>query len=224
MRIIGAGFGRTGTASMQAALETLGFAPCYHMREVFPRPDHALLWERAARGERVDFETLFDGWQATVDWPACTFYRELTEIFPTAKVLLNVRDPERWYESCLNTIYPATAGRFADPRAAHPTPAPEGGENAETAARMINRLIWQGTFDGRFEDRAHAIDVFNRHIDEVTRTIPAERLLVYDVKHGWAPLCAFLDVPVPSDTPFPHLNDTASFQQRSRPQEEERSK
>ena len=67
MKIIGAGFGRTGTMSLKAALEELGYGPCYHMTEVFEHPDeHAPLWEAAARGEPIDWEELFAGYQATV--------------------------------------------------------------------------------------------------------------------------------------------------------------
>ncbi|HLZ09370.1 MAG TPA: sulfotransferase, partial [Chloroflexota bacterium] len=111
MKLIGAGFGRTGTASLQLALNTLGYGPCYHMLEVFKNPEHVAFWDRASRGEKVDFATFFENWTSTVDWPACTFYKELMEIYPSAKVLLSLRDPERWYASCRNTIYPATTGK-----------------------------------------------------------------------------------------------------------------
>lgn len=215
LKLIGAGFGRTGTMSMKAALETLGLVPCYHMMEVFAHPEDALVWERAARGESVDFAALLKDWVATVDWPGCTFYRELMDIFPNAKVLLNVRDPDRWYESCRNTIYPMTVIKPTDLPEQLPELSPDGTLNPVLAPRrMINRLIWEKTFDNRFEDRAYALDVFNRHLEAVKQHVPPERLLVFDVKEGWEPLCAFLGVPVPSDQPFPRLNDTASFHER----------
>jgi hypothetical protein len=78
---------------------------------------------------------------------------------------------------------------------------------------MINTLIWQGTFGGAFEDKQRAISTFERHIQEVKDRVPGERLLVYDVKEGWEPLCRFLHVAVPADKPFPHLNDTSAFHQ-----------
>jgi hypothetical protein len=78
---------------------------------------------------------------------------------------------------------------------------------------MSDELIWRRTFGGRFEDRAHAIETFERHTEEVRQGVPAERLLVFEVGQGWEPLCAHLGVPVP-DEPFPHLNDTASFRAR----------
>jgi hypothetical protein len=76
---------------------------------------------------------------------------------------------------------------------------------------MVRRAILSDTFDNRFEDKAHTIGVFNRHVQEVREAIAPERLLVFDVREGWEPLCRFLGVPVPSE-PFPRLNDTASTQ------------
>lgn len=204
IQVIGAGLGRTGTLSLKAALEELGFGKCYHMVEVFGRMEDARVWDAAARGEPVDWDALFDGYRSTVDWPSCAFYRELMEKYPDAKVVLTVRDPEKWYESARNTIY---AVRTAFPKwmaALRPGMSDFG--------KMVDRVVWDGTFQGRFEDRAFAIDVFNRHIEQVRQTVPADRLLVFEVREGWGPLCTFLGVPVPEGKPFPHLNDTADFQ------------
>jgi hypothetical protein len=209
MRLIGAGFGRTGTKSLQAALEELGLKPCYHMTEVFQNPTHMELWTDAAEGRPVDWKRLFQGYEATVDWPACAFYKELMEAFPDAKVLLSVRDPEKWYESAFNTIY-GIAHRFPFSVLKHVIPA------ARRMSRMVNGIIWKGTFQGRFEDKQYAIEVFNKHIEDVKKHVPADRLLVYEVKEGWEPLCRFLGVPVPQDKPFPRLNDTADFQRMIR--------
>ena len=199
LKVIGAGFGRTGTKSLQAALEQLGFAPCYHMTEVIKNSDDVDLWYAASCGEPVQWERIFKDYQATVDWPGCTFYRELMQAYPQAKVVLSVRDPQRWYESAYETIYKAPQ---------QPLFMLIGSlvSRVRRMRRMAYSVIWDGTFDGQFEDQAHAIRVFNEHIEAVKRTVPAERLLVYSVKEGWEPLCAFLDVPVPA-TAFPHLND-----------------
>lgn len=210
LKIIGAGFGRTGTRSLKEALEILGFGPCYHMVEAFEHPEHVPAWNAATRGEPVDWKKLFHDYQATVDWPACTFYQQLMDVYPDAKVLLSVRDPEKWYESVSSTIYQASR-RSRSPfapllmqvvRLVRPGVA--------VIIPMINRLIWEGTFQGRFEDKDYALSVFNRHNEEVKNYVPPEKLLVYSVKEGWEPLCAFLDVPVP-DVPFPHLNDRENF-------------
>ena len=89
MKVIGAGFGRTGTASLKAALEELGFGPCYHMTEVFANPEHVDFWLAAWRGESVHWEGVLGSYEASVDWPACTFYAELMQRHPDAKVLLS---------------------------------------------------------------------------------------------------------------------------------------
>jgi hypothetical protein len=204
MKVIGAGFGRTGTMSLKVALEQLGYGPCYHMVELFEHPNHVERWEAAVRGEPVDWEQMFAGYRATVDWPGAAFYKELVEVYPEAKVLLSVRDPERWYESTKNTIY-ATMNPSSEMIAAV-GPAP----------RLNNELIWKRTFGENFEDRQYAIGVFERHNEEVKRHVPAERLLVYKVKEGWEPLCEFLGVEAPKSKTFPHLNDTDSFQRMVR--------
>ena len=200
MEIIGAGFGRTGTMSLKVALEQLGYGPCYHMVELFEHPEHVEQWETAVRGEPVDWEEMFAGYLATVDWPGAAFYKELMEAHPEARVLLSVRDPHRWYESTKNTIY-ATVN-----------PSPEMIAAVGPAPRLNNELIWKRTFGENFEDRQHAIEVFERHNEEVKEHVPADQLLVYEVKEGWEPLCDFLGIETPKGKPFPHLNDTDSFQ------------
>jgi hypothetical protein len=200
MRVIGAGFGRTGTLSLKAALEALGLGPCYHMVSVFEHPDHIALWQGAAEGNPIDWGALFTGFASVVDWPATAFYETLMARYPEAKVILTERDPDKWYESVINTVHRVTM-----------EPAPP---EALAHRRMVDTIVWTGTFGGRFTDKAHAIDVYRRHNAEVRRRVPADRLLVFEVKNGWEPLCRFLDVPAPSDEPFPHLNDTHSFLQR----------
>ncbi len=197
--IVGAGFGRTGTLSMHATLEQLGFQRCYHMMEVSKTPSHAEQWHGAAKGEAVDWDALLAGYRATVDWPACYFWRELSARYPNAKVLLTVRPAERWYRSMASTIYISMN---------RPPPADDPATQVRRA--MARELILERTFGGRFEDEAYAISVYEAHIAEVRREVPAERLIVYETGSGWEPLCAGLGVPVP-DTPFPHVNTTAEF-------------
>jgi Sulfotransferase domain len=202
IQVIGAGLGRTGTLSLKAALEELGFAGCYHPLRVFASMDQARTWDAAARGKPVDWDRLFAGYRATVDLPGCVFYRELMENYPQAKVILTVRDPERWYDSVRQTIH------FAN--ATFPRWALLLSPRMFVFQQMLDRL-WDRLFGGRFEDRAFAIDVFNRHNEQVRRDVPPHRLLVYEIGQGWGPLCAFLEVPIPEGKPFPHLNDAASF-------------
>jgi hypothetical protein len=208
LRLIGAGFGRTGTASLKAALEALGFGPCYHMFEVVGRPDRIALWDDIARGKPVDWRQVFAGYQATVDWPGCAFYEQLMDVYPDAKVLLTVRDPDQWYDSVRATIY--RTRDLARQGADSGVPLPR-----VLQAQMVTELIWKQTFADRFEDRAYALDVFRRHIEQVKQRVPPEKLLVYDVSEGWEPLCAFLGVAAPKDQPFPSLNDRATFLART---------
>lgn len=199
LSIVGAGFGRTGTLAAKLALEKLGFNPCYHMIEVFSRPTHVAMWTKAAAGQPVDWDVLFEGFAATVDWPACYFWRELVAHYPAAKVLLTVRDPERWYESARNTIF-----------AAMTQPIPGDNPLVQAQRDMAARIVVTNTFGGRIDDRAHAIAVYQRHNETVRRAIPPDRLLVFDVAQGWEPLCRFLDRPIPAE-PFPRVNSTSDF-------------
>jgi Sulfotransferase domain len=84
----------------------LGHGRCYHMFEVRDHPAYVPLWNQVADGRRDLWDTIFDGYSATVDWPGCRFWRELMDYYPAAKVVLTARDPDRWYKSVSNTIYP----------------------------------------------------------------------------------------------------------------------
>lgn len=203
LSVIGAGFGRTGTLSLKSALEMLGTGRCYHMVEVFANPSHVPVWRDATEGRFVDWNDLFAGYGATVDWPACAFWRELTAHWPEAKVILTERDPERWYESVRETIYLALTREIP----------PEAPEHARAHQAMVRRLILERTFDDRFEDREHAIAAYRRHNEAVKRSVPPERLLVFDVAEGWEPLCRFLGRPLP-EAPFPRVNSADEFRQR----------
>jgi Sulfotransferase domain len=207
MRVIGSGFGRTGTLSLQAALQQLGFDPCYHMLEVGRTRGHPRKWLAIARGEAPDWRVLFEGFEATVDFPACLFYADLMREFPDAKVVHTVRNVDDWYRSTFETLYQA---RTVVPRLLMRSIRTIG-----DVFEMVERLIWDGVFEGRFDDPRRAKEIFNEHTVQVCNTVPAERLLVYDVRDGWAPLCQFLRVPVPS-TAFPNINDRASMVRRLR--------
>ncbi|MDF5757106.1 sulfotransferase family protein [Spongiactinospora sp. TRM90649] len=207
MRVIGAGIGRTGTLSLKAALERLGFGPCFHGRHVLDHPDRLAMWQDAADGRAVDWRALFAGYDSSMDWPGAAFWRELAATFPEAGVILTVRDPQAWYDSVARTIYPMF-GASSDPRAKEALRVVPG---LDVMTAFTRRLIWDGPFfGGRFEDRDHAIAVFETHNAAVRAEIPPERLLVVEPGSGWEPLCAFLGVQVP-DEPFPHLNDPEKF-------------
>ncbi len=202
MKVIGAGFGRTGTFSLKLALEQLGFAPCYHMVEVFLHPDHNQVWTDAALGKLVDWKGFLAPYPAGVDWPICHFWRELADGFPDAKFILTEREPEAWYASMSQTILAAMArpGEPEDPvRLAQ--------------MRMGRIIVGDKAFGGRF-DKDHVIATYKAHNAAVKATLPASRLLVTDSPEGWGPLCKFLGVPVP-DAPFPKTNTAAEFRARA---------
>jgi hypothetical protein len=194
LKVIGAGLGRTGTASLKVALEQLLGGRCYHMSECFGNPANPPLWLAAARG-RPDWETIFKGYVATVDYPAGGFWRQLADHYPEAKVLLSVRDADKWFESTRETILSDGI--------------------REIAAMTPDKAFFDETvfkdYVGHFGDRAFITGYFRRHNEAVIAAIPKERLLVYEVGQGWEPLCAFLGLPAP-DAPFPHVNTRADFE------------
>ena len=202
LAVIGAGFGRTGTMSLKLALEHLGLGPCYHMRELLAHPAQDPVWHAATRGERVDWDALFEGYGSAVDWPVAAFWQQLAQHYPHARFILSVRDSQKWHESVLETIFKALSS------------TPDAGEaQARTHRAMTRELILHRTFDGRLDDAAHAIAVYERHNQAVRDGISAHRLLVVEAASGWEPLCAFLDCPVP-DLPYPHSNSREEFHDR----------
>ena len=204
--IIGAGLGRTGTLSVKHALEELGY-PCYHMEEVLRR-GHFKRWLNHATGvNEMAWNEVFRGYKATVDFPACLCFRQLMAEYPEAKVLLTVRDSEGWWRSFSNTLLEGRRvlrssfwlNRFA-------------------RVRLMNRFQDEAVF-WIFGDepigKAQAVRAFEDHNMEVQAAVPADRLLVFNVKEGWGPLCSFLGSEVPSCA-FPHVNDKETFVKRIR--------
>lgn len=197
LKVIGAGVGRTGTYSLKLAINQLGFGPCHHMEEVIINmPRQLPLWQAAAAGN-PDWQAIYDGYPAAVDWPTAGFHRELYAANPTARFILTHRNPDRWVESFLATIYKLLSTSDQAPEPMRPWLA--------MAAAVITKTGFPPGLDA---DRLRA--AFEAHIAAVKATIPASQLLVYEVKEGWEPLCAFLGVPVP-DGPFPRTNDRSEF-------------
>lgn len=188
LKIIGAGMGRTGTASLKVALETLGVGHCYHMSEVLKNPEFIDGWISAAEGN-PDWDKIFSGYAATVDNPGCNYWKELAAYYPEAKVILTTRDANKWFESTNETIHSAEFARYMKN-------SPFG--------EMIQKTMWN-RMENRMQDRAYMVDFFERRSEEIINSISTERLLIYQVSEGWDPLCEFLDVPVP-DAEFPRIN------------------
>jgi len=199
LRVVGAGWGRTGTSSLRLALETLLGAPCYHMTEVRTHPEHVPIWHNAGLGKMPNWNTFFADYTATVDNPAAWFWPELIEAFPDALVLLSVRDPEAWWNSVSQTIYrDGTSSRYSDEHMA-----------MIKAVRAIRGI-------SNHQDRDVAIGEFEAHNAQVRETVPSDRLLVWQPGDGWGPICKALDLPIP-DEPFPHTNTKEEWLSRNLP-------
>lgn len=202
LEVVGAGFGRTGTETLKNALEILGFGPCYHMFEIDKHPEHIEKWNDVrSKGSRQWME-IYRDYSSAVDWPTCAYFEELIEAFPESKVILTVRDPGEWFTSMSKTVFRALS-------------EDEKGLSEKTIElrRMSRALISEGTFKGRLDDRTFCESIYLDHIKSVKSKVPPNRLLVYEVRHGWKPLCTFLDREVPS-TEFPIGNSTQDFERR----------
>jgi hypothetical protein len=198
LRVVGAGLGRTGTTSLKTALEILLKAPCYHMDEVYSHPEHVAVWRAALRGEAADLGGVMEGYAATVDYPAGAFWRDLSSLFPEALVILTVRESaEVWWRSANATIFEKNR-----------QPALPGDPLAKSSGMIAELMSLRFTPD--WNDRDSAMAAYERHNDAVRQGVPPDRLLEWAPDNGWEPLCAALDLPVPS-TAFPHKNSAREF-------------
>lgn len=192
LKVIGTGFGRTGTDSMREALTILGFGPCHHMFEVNENPLQKRLWRALANGAAPDWEQLFAGYASCVDWPSAHYWRELIKIYPQARVILTWRPAEGWWDSYSKTVLQGIL-KGTDPDA------------------LSQTLVARQAMQGRPADRAHVMALYEANVAAVKSLVPADRLLIHSLGDGWAPLCAHLGVPVP-DVPYPSRNSTEAFQ------------
>jgi hypothetical protein len=197
LKIIGSGFGRTGTLSLKRALEQMALGPCHHMEELLAHPQQVDFWQGIVAGRRANWDEVFAGYHSQVDWPGAHVWRDLAAAYPQAKVVHTVRPEEHWWRSFSQTI---GALLISDQQMAAPP-------HIVALTQMATEMIGAQTFGGSLTDKEAALSAYRRRTEEVRATIPPERLLVFDVAEGWQPLCRFLDVPVPV-TPFPHLNST----------------
>jgi hypothetical protein len=200
LRVVGAGLGRTGTASLQLALQQLLDGRCYHMGETFGRPDDIPVWHAAVKGASPDLHAFLAEFVATVDWPACAFWRQLADANPDAIVLLSTRSSaDAWWKSAHDTIFQISK------RELPPDAPPQFAAQIAMAADMFAL-----TFTPGWEDATEAKRAYEAHNAAVRAAIDPARLVDWQPGDGWEPICAALGVPVPSD-PFPHVNTTADF-------------
>jgi hypothetical protein len=212
--IIGSGLGRTGTKSLQTALNMLGFGPCYHMIEVFQDQERKVpQWIDASKavdsGEYADWDAVFDGYRSSVDYPGAAYWRELIAHYPQAKVIHTVRDPEAWFESTQATIF--------RPGGVALSAFVQGGQMAD-----FFRAFIRGELIDHLHDHGFLVDYFRRHTEEVKAAIPSERLLIYEPGQGWEPLCDFLGVAAPPEA-YPSENSRAEFIARRSAMEQEQA-
>ena len=199
LKVIGSGFGRTGTKSLKLALEQLGFTPCHHMVEIRPTPGQVDFWADIAARKPVDWHAVFAGFEAAVDWPSCNYWREMAAAFPEAKVIHTTRPFEQWWQSFSRTIAESLL-----------TDTPTEDPIRLKQRFMVNQIIKMDVFGGEMEDKEVARAAFERREAEVKAGIAPERLLVFTPSDGWEKLCPFLGVPVPG-TDYPFTNTTADF-------------
>ena len=201
LQVIGAGFGRTGTFSIKLALEALGFGPCHHMDDLFASPERLAVWQNVADSTEPEWDSVFTGYASTIDWPSTNYWQALAVAYPDAKILLSVRPAEDWWISFDKTIRKLIESRDQ-----------AKSKHLRAVLDYAHRIIAEDTFAGRMGDRQAALDAYRRRVDEVVASVAGNRLLVFNVKEGWPPLCDFLGVPAPEDA-FPRSNDAVDFWQ-----------
>jgi len=207
LKVIGANFGRTATMSLKQGLEILGFEKCYHMSEVVVHPEHVELWLDAWRGKDI-WKTLFADYQATVDWPAATFWPQLMHVYPEAKIVLSIRDADEWFESARNTIFQSMDSNLL-----------AKDEVLRTRIEMLKEIIVDGTFDGDLTDKDKCIKIYKDNIERCKSEVPSDRLIEFDPSLGWEPLCRGLGCKIPQE-PYPYVNKAAEFAHRWRNQKD----
>lgn len=213
LKIIGSGLGRTGTYSLKLALEHLGFGKCYHMLELFQKPEGVKHFWDAENGNSVNWDELFTGFQSAVDYPVARYYKQLADFYPDAKIIHTIRDPEEWYESAKHTIFMAKnldikrLLKFAInfPFSIH--------QRKRFKVFMYNRNLMDQEFGKDLSDKDKVIKAFIKHTENVKKEIPSERLLLFKSSDGWESLCSFLNVPVPEED-YPNRNSREEFLNR----------
>ncbi len=195
LAVIGAGFGRTGTESMKTALETLGLGPCQHMKVLLADPKQEAYWRKVLQDEQQgklpNWDEAYAEYNSGVDWPTAYYWRQLADYYPNAKILLTLRDADSWYESTANTILKVIK-KLSDPDS------------------IGLKMISEGVFHNRLEDRDYTIALYEKHNAEVRAAFPPERLLEYNLGDGWESLCKFLELPVPNES-YPQSNASDEF-------------
>jgi hypothetical protein len=168
------------------------------MLEVFEHLEDIPAWRAALRGEKVDWDALFDGWVAAVDYPASAFWRDLADAYPDALVVLSLRtDGATWWDSVTATVL-----NSAMPGAPSTRPI----QWKKMVVRLFDRMVPEWRSRNLAAREAAAVRAYEAHTAAVRSAFSGTgRLLEWRATDGWEPLCAALGVPVP-DEPFPRVN------------------
>ncbi|KAI8370637.1 P-loop containing nucleoside triphosphate hydrolase protein [Radiomyces spectabilis] len=203
LKIIGAGLGRTGTHSLCTALEMLGYRTHHGTKLMTGPTEHLDVWMRAKQdpNHEDEWDRVYEGWDAAIDWPTCTFYKEIIEKYPDAKVILTVRSGDSWYDSMCKTIF----------RDIFLVKKEEVPEHVHRVAELCRAIMCDGDtadLENPERTRAKLVKFFDDHVEEVKRTVPADRLLIMELGEGWEKLCPFLGVDIPKE-PYPRTNSSS---------------
>jgi hypothetical protein len=211
IKIIGAGFPRTGTNTLKCALEIIGISKSYHFKDLLLNPENLHYWETLAQTGNTNWEEIYEGYEASVDFPCYPWYKEHMKQYPDAKVILTVRPFDKWYTSVKSTIWTAGPQSISEKISMLiKLPFDPHLRKVIKCIKFVKGFLWEKQFQGRFLDKEFVESIWNQHIEEVIAYVPKEKLLVYDVRNGWAPLCEFLGIPEPAEA-FPHLNKKENF-------------
>lgn len=221
MKVLAMGLPRTGTASMAAALEILGYNNVYHGLKSIDNPDDWKIWDKAASASfptlpsytgkpftQDEWEELFGDCEGTSDMSA-PFGRTIVEAYPEAKVVLVIRDFNGWWKSFNEGVVEGLWGFF--PTISVEYLEPILGSVAGPASRKIIQGFFRSNNPKEFKNLAR--QAYDRHHQEVRDAVPPEQFLEFRLAEGWEPLCAFLDKPVP-EVPFPRINEAAALKEK----------
>jgi hypothetical protein len=205
IQIIGAGLPRTGTMSLKYAIEQLLGGSCYHMHELYRKPEQVGLWNEVLEGETELLTTILGDCCAALDWPVSAVWKGAIELFPDAKVLLSRRASSAdWWESIDQTVWQIIRTqnfRFSNDE-----------DEADAFSKLHQKLTSQFSADWDNENAART--AYSKHLVSVRNMVPKERLIEFEVGDGWEPLCRALNVAEPTH-PFPNKNNRETFKSRN---------
>jgi len=211
MKIIVAGFAKTGTKSLAAALRLLGY-------DVYDLLEHAWYHENEWKkmlyygGNVEDFQRMYQKVDVVMDAPIYFFWEEIHRAFPDAKIILTIRDEDSWFESFSTQVKQ---------------------DNSDTWLKIMKTFSPTGfryhRFFASFERVIHGYETnvwwpwkksvpnemvmkrnFRQHNDYVASNAPKNQLLIFRIDDGWEPLCKFLGKELPK-VRFPHKNKNGTF-------------